>query len=79
MTSAQLSEALESMSQIVFRAEEYANLFSVRSGSSTGKVFQSLQENIIHLYAEVLNFLIWATIFFEKPTWSMRTNILMIG
>ena len=67
------------MSQIVFRAEEYANLFSVHSGSSTEKVFQSLQEDIIHLYAEVLNFLIRATIFFEKPTLSMRTNVFIIG
>ena len=66
------------MSQIIFRAEEYANLFSVHSGSSTGKVFQSLQENIIHLYAEVLNFLIRATILFEKPTWSTPTNALTI-
>ena len=67
------------MSQIIFRAEEYANLFSVHSGSSTEKVFQSLQQGIIHLYAEVLNFLIRATIFFEKPTLSMWTNILIIG
>ena len=67
------------MSQIIFRAEEYANLFSVHSGSSTEKVFQSLQQGIINLYAEVLNFLIRATIFFEKPTLSMWTNILIIG
>ncbi|KAI9763728.1 MAG: hypothetical protein M1840_009125 [Geoglossum simile] len=68
-TSAKLSEALESISQIIFRVEEYANLFSVHSGSSTERVFQSLQENMIHLYAEALNFLIRATTFFEKPAW----------
>ncbi|KAH0539046.1 hypothetical protein FGG08_004392 [Glutinoglossum americanum] len=68
-TSERLSEALESTVQIVFRAEEYAKLFSSHSGSSTERIFLSLQENLTHLYAEVLNFLIRATIFFEKPAW----------
>jgi hypothetical protein len=68
--SATLSKDLERTSQIVFRAEEYAKLFSAHSGSSTERVFRSLHENLTHLYAEILNFLIRATKFFEKPTWS---------
>jgi hypothetical protein len=65
--SAKLSKDLEHTSQIIFRAEEYAELFSAHSGSSTERVFRSLHENLTHLYAEVLNFLIRATKFFEKP------------
>ena len=78
MTSAKLSEALESIIQIIFRAQQYAELFSVPSGSSTEHIFQSLQENLIRLYAEVLNFLVRATLFFEKPTWSMWTSVLIL-
>ncbi|KAI9852117.1 MAG: hypothetical protein M1824_002166 [Vezdaea acicularis] len=67
-TAAKLSGALRSTCQIIFRAEEYAKLFCAHSGSSTERVFQSLQENIIQLYAEILNFLVRATKFFEKHT-----------
>ncbi|MCJ1236999.1 hypothetical protein MMC14_004983 [Varicellaria rhodocarpa] len=63
-----LSEALDSSIPIVLRAQEYAVLFSSHSGSSTAGVFSTLQENLTHLYAEVLNFLIRATIFFNKRT-----------
>ena len=65
-----LSEALDSSIQIVLRAREYAVLFSSHSGSSTKGVFLTLQENLTQLYAEVLNFLIRATIFFTKGTFS---------
>jgi hypothetical protein len=67
-TSEKLSKALESILQIVFRAEEHAKLYSTHSGSSTVRVFASLQDNLTNLYAEVLNFLIRATKFFEKST-----------
>ncbi|KAL9118301.1 MAG: hypothetical protein Q9187_005157 [Circinaria calcarea] len=63
-----LSEALDSLIPIVLRAQEYAVLFSSHSGSSTAGVFVMLQGNLIHLYAEVLNFLVRATIFFTKGT-----------
>lgn len=74
-TSEKLSEALETTVQVVLRAEEYAKLFSTHSSSSTERVFQSLQENLTHLYAEVLNFLIRATNFFKKSTLSIRPRI----
>ena len=67
-TSEKLSSALESVIQIVLRAEEYARLFSVPPNTATDRIFQSLQNNLTHLYAEVLNFLVRATIFFQKPT-----------
>ncbi|MCJ1242488.1 hypothetical protein MMC14_010496 [Varicellaria rhodocarpa] len=63
-----LSEALDSLIPIVLRAQEYAVLFSSHSGSSTAGVFLKLQENLTHLYAEVLNFLVRATIFFNRRT-----------
>lgn len=63
-----LSKALDSIVQIVFRAEEYARLFSTFSDSTSDRVFQSLQDNLVHLYAEILNFLVRATIFFQKHT-----------
>ena len=69
-TAEKLSEALSFLIQIVLRAQEYAALFSVHSGSSTAGVFSALQDNLIHLYAEVLNFLVRATIFFNKRTLS---------
>ena len=69
-TAEKLSEALSSVIQIVLRAQEYAALFSAHSGSSTAGVFSALQDNLTHLYAEVLNFLVRATIFFNKPTLS---------
>ncbi|KAH0565074.1 hypothetical protein GP486_001531 [Trichoglossum hirsutum] len=65
-TSERLAEALETAVQVVLRAEEYAKLFSTHSSSSTEQIFHNLQENLTHLYAEVLNFLIRATRFFEK-------------
>lgn len=65
-----LSEALDSLIQIVLRAQEYAVLFSTHSGSSTAGVFLTLQDNLTHLYAEVLNFLVRATIFFDKRAMS---------
>lgn len=69
--SLKISEALESCLQIVFRAEEYSKLFSssIHSDPSTTRVFQSLQDNLTQLYAEILNFLIRATKFLEKRTW----------
>ena len=66
-----LSAALDSLIPIVLRAQEYAVLFSSHSGSSTAGVFLTLQENLVHLYAEVLNFLVRATIFFSKRAYSM--------
>ena len=69
-----LSGALDTVIQIIFRAEEYAKLFSAYSGSSTGQAFQGFKKNLIQLYAEVLNFLIRATEFLEKPTWSEMTS-----
>lgn len=65
-----LSEALDSLISIVLRAQEYAVLFSSHSGSSTAGVFAMLQDHLIHLYAEVLNFLVRATIFFTRGTLS---------
>ena len=65
-----LSEALDSLIPIVLRAREYAVLFSSHSGSSTAGVFVTLQDHLTHLYAEVLNFLVRATIFFTKRTFS---------
>jgi hypothetical protein len=76
-TSEKLSEALESVARIIFRAEQYAELFSNPSSSSE-PIFKSLQENLVRLYAVVLNFLIRATIFFEKPTWSVWTCFLIL-
>lgn len=67
-TSEKLLKALDSISQIIFRGEEYAKLFSTPSDTSTDRVFQSLQDNLTHLYAEVLNFLVRATTFFKKET-----------
>lgn len=61
---------MNSVAQIVFRAEEYAKLFST-SPESTDRIFQSLQENLTHLYAEVLNFLVRTTMFFQKSTLRM--------
>ncbi|MCJ1261664.1 hypothetical protein MMC22_001530 [Lobaria immixta] len=69
-SSEELSKALETIIQIVFRAEEYAKLFSTPSTSSTDRVFESLHENLVRLFAEVLNFLIRTTRFFEKTTLS---------
>ncbi|MCJ1242728.1 hypothetical protein MMC14_010737, partial [Varicellaria rhodocarpa] len=63
-----LSKALDSLVPIILRAQEYAVLFSSHSGSSTAGVFLALQEDLTHLYAEVLNFLVRATIFFKKKT-----------
>lgn len=54
----------------MFRAEEYAKLISTHPGSSTDRVFRSLHDNLTHLFAEILNFLIRATLFFEKSTLS---------
>ncbi|MCJ1251744.1 hypothetical protein MMC30_008981 [Trapelia coarctata] len=65
-TAEKLSEALDSLIQIILRAQEYAALFSAHSGSSTFGVFVTLQDNLTLLYAEVLNFLVRATIFFGK-------------
>ena len=73
-----LSEALDSSIPIVLRAQEYAVLFSSHSGSSTAGVFSTLQENLTHLYAEVLNFLIRATIFFNKRTISQSEKTLSV-
>ncbi|MCJ1262443.1 hypothetical protein MMC22_002313 [Lobaria immixta] len=73
-SSEELSKALETIIQIVFRAEEYAKLFSTPSGSSTDRVFQSLHENLVRLFAEILSFLIRTTRFFEKPTLSKINN-----
>ena len=67
-SSEKLSNALESIIQIVFRAEEYARLFSTRPDTTTDRIFQSLQDNLTQLYAEVLNFLVRTTLFFRKPT-----------
>ena len=66
--ASKLSEALDSLIPIILRAQEYAVLFSSHSGSSTAGVFLTLQEDLTHLYAEVLNFLVRATIFFSKRT-----------
>ncbi|MCJ1235108.1 hypothetical protein MMC14_003072, partial [Varicellaria rhodocarpa] len=63
-----LSKALDSLVPIILRAQEYAVLFSSHSGSSTAGVFLALQEDLTYLYAEVLNFLVRATIFFKKKT-----------
>jgi hypothetical protein len=63
-----LSEALGSLVPIVLRAQEYASLFSSHSGTSTAGVFVALQDHLSHLYAEVLNFLVRATMFFTKGT-----------
>ncbi|KAI9715684.1 MAG: hypothetical protein M1812_005836 [Candelaria pacifica] len=68
VTSEKLSDALENSVQIIFRAEEYAKLFSTHSRSSTERVFQTLQENLTCLYAEILNFLVRATKFFQTST-----------
>ena len=68
--SEKLSGGLESVVQIIFRAEEYARLFTIHSGSSSERVFRTLQGNLTHLYAEVLDFLTQTTEYFEKPTWS---------
>ena len=62
---------MNSVAQIVFRAEEYAKLFSTSPESTTDRIFQSLQENLTHLYAEVLNFLVRTTMFFQKSTLRM--------
>ena len=67
-TAEKLSEALDSLILIILRAQEYTVLFSSHSGSSIAGVFLTLQENLTHLYAEVLNFLVRATIFFNKRT-----------
>jgi hypothetical protein len=56
------------VTQIVFRAEEYAKLFATPAGSTTDRVFWGLQENLTTLYAEVLNFLVRAAIFVKKGT-----------
>lgn len=69
-SSDELSKALDTIIQVVFRAEEYASLFSTPSSSSTDRVFRSLHDNLVRLFAEILNFLIRTTRFFEKPTLS---------
>jgi hypothetical protein len=69
-TAEKLSETLDSLIQIIFRARQYAELFSTHSGSSTSDVFVTLQDNLTRLYAEVLNVLVRATIFFKKGTLS---------
>ena len=74
-----LSEALDSLIPIVLRAQEYAVLFSSHSGSSTAGVFVTLQDHLTHLYAEVLNFLVRATIFFTKGTFSKRPFCLSLS
>ena len=77
MTSEKLSDALENSVQIIFRAEEYAKLFSTHSGSSTERVFQTLQENLTCLYAEILNFLVRATKFFQNSTISIAKLLII--
>ncbi|KAH0565056.1 hypothetical protein GP486_001552 [Trichoglossum hirsutum] len=67
--SEKLSDSLESVVHIIFRAEEYAKLFTTHSGSSSERVFLALQGKLTNLYAEVLDFLAQATEYFEKPTW----------
>jgi hypothetical protein len=67
-TSEKLARALESTIQIVFRVEEHAKLFSMPPSSSTKRVYYSLKESMVHVLAEVLNFLIRAVRFFEKST-----------
>ncbi|MCJ1441536.1 MAG: hypothetical protein MMC23_002025 [Stictis urceolatum] len=67
-TSEKIATGLHTVTQIVFRAEEYARLFSNPANSTTDRVFESLHENLIYLYAEVLSFLVRSTIFFQKST-----------
>lgn len=48
-----LYEALNAVIPVVLRAQEYANLFSSHSGSSTSGVFSTMHD-LTRLYAEVL-------------------------
>ena len=64
-SSEKLSSALESVVQIIFRVEEYARLFLTPSNTATDRIFQSLQTDVTDLYAEVLNFLVRATLSFQ--------------
>lgn len=63
-----VANGLASVTQIVFRAEGYAKLFATPAGSTTDRVFWSLQDNLTTLYAEVLNFLVRAAIHVKKGT-----------
>ena len=67
-TSEKISTGLHTVTQIIFRAEEYAKLFSAPANTTTDRVFESLHENLTYLYAEVLSFLVRSTIFFKKST-----------
>lgn len=68
-----LITALDVVAQTVFRVTEYAKYF-VNAGPEAGKILELLRTNLIHLYAEVLGFLIHAKIFFQKSTPSDSLN-----
>jgi hypothetical protein len=72
-----IANGLSLVTQIVFRAEEYAKLFATPAGSTTDRVFWSLQENLTALYAEVLNFLVRAAIFVKKGTFRKWYSLLV--
>lgn len=63
-TTEKLTGILYIIAQTVFRADEYAKHFA--SPTSTDRILEVLRENLIHLYAEVLNFLMRARVFFQK-------------
>jgi len=64
-TISRLTDSLELVVSIVFRAEEYAS-FLLTAKEPTDKALKMFRKNIIHLYAHVLNFLVRARLFFEK-------------
>jgi hypothetical protein len=76
-TFEKLSETLESIVQILLRAQEYTVLFSEYTGPSTAGVLSRMRDNLTQLYAQVLNFLVRATLFVKKRAIS-KTYIPLI-
>ncbi|KAI9797819.1 MAG: hypothetical protein M1833_005322 [Piccolia ochrophora] len=68
-TASKLALALEKTLSIFLHAKEYARLFERHAFSTTATISESLQKLVTNLYAEILNFLVRATIFFDKSLW----------
>ena len=73
-TSERLIESLEWIARIVFRADEYIALFT-HEETSARPILQQLHDDLVALFAAILNFLFRAKMFFEKKSISKNNTM----